>query len=295
MKYILLVLVCVSSLLGYSQIYPNIGQFQNAQLFYNPAYAGSGTQARACGINRVQWTKYPGAPSTQLLTADAPLGKNVGGGVVFDRFQIGNIVQINASVNASYRINTGRESFLQFGLKGGISQINFGAGVLSEFRWDENDPLITPNMNRGVIGTFGTGLYFKKKSFYAGLSVPDLVMIDPNKLYYDNASNKSLVKKNIFFNTGFKVNLSEFIAIQPNILVRYYATRPLNYYLNLSVIFNQTFTAGVGYVYPRGAALYTNVNVTPKIILGYRYEYNATSFGLGNYGSNEILIKYGFN
>ena len=293
MKKIILFVLCALPLFATAQIYPNIGQFHNALLYYNPAYAGSGTQIRATGIYRTQWTKYPGAPNTQVVTVEAPLGKNVGGGVVLNRHAIGNILQINFSANASYRIKTGRESFVQFGLKAGISQMNFGAG--SSTVWDENDPYISANTNKGIIGTFGAGVFYKKKSFYAGLSIPDLVLIDPNKLYYDEATNKSLVKKNFFFITGVKLNLTDFIALQPNVLIRYYPTRPLNYYLNLSVIFNQTFTAGVGFMYPKALALYTNVNITPKLILGYRYEFNTSGFALGNYGSSEILVRYGFN
>jgi type IX secretion system PorP/SprF family membrane protein len=292
MKKTLLLFLFAAALSAEAQIYPNIGQFQNVLLYYNPAYAGSGTQFRATGIYRNQWTKYPGSPNTQVITAEAPIGKNVGGGAVLNRHAIGNTLQINFSASASYRIKTGRESFVQFGLKAGISQLNFGVG--SAFTWDENDPYLSPNANKGIIGTFGAGVFYKKKSFYAGLSVPDLVMIDPNKLYYDESSNKSLAKKNFFFVSGIKLNVTDFIALQPHILVRYYPTRPLNYYLNLSVIFNQTFTAGIGYMYPKAMALYTNVNVTPKIMLGYRYEFNTSGFALGNYGSSEILVRYGF-
>ncbi|WP_018342033.1 PorP/SprF family type IX secretion system membrane protein [Cytophaga aurantiaca] len=292
MKKTLLLFLILAAFSAQAQIYPNIGQFQNVLLYYNPAYAGSGTQFRATGIYRTQWTKYPGAPNTQVVTAEAPLGKNVGGGIVLNRHSIGNTLQINFSASASYRIKTGRESFVQFGLKAGISQINFGAG--SAFIWDENDPYLSPNSTKGIISTFGAGVFYKKKSFYAGLSIPDLVLIDPNKLYHDEASNKSLAKKNFFFMSGIKFNVTDFIALQPNVLVRYYPTRPLNYYINLSVIFNQTFTAGVGFMYPKALALYTNVNVTPKIILGYRYEFNTSGFALGNYGSSEILVRYGF-
>lgn len=294
-KYILIFLVALP-LLTHAQIYPNIGQFQNILLFYNPAYAGSGTQLRATGIYRNQSNKFPKTPNTQLITVEAPLGKNVGGGVVVSRHAIGDFYQVGFSANVSYQIKTGRESFLQFGLKGGIAQIDFG--VNNAFKWDQDDPFFNANATKGIIGTFGTGAYYKNKSFFAGLSIPDLVMIDPNKLYTDKTTNKSLVKRNIFFVTGIKFNVTDFIAVQPNVLLRYYADRPLNYYLNLSVIFNQTFTAGFGYVYSNVLGLYTNVNVTPKIILGYRYEFSIAPSSNTNYnsgGSNEILIRYGFN
>lgn len=297
MKKILFVLLSAFALSSTeAQIYPIIGQFHNVLLNYNPAYAGSGTQLRATGIYRAQSSKFPKTPNTQLVTVEAPLGKNVGGGVVASRHAIGDFYQVGLSANASYQLKIGRESFLQFGLKGGISQVDFG--VNSAFKWDLDDPYFNANAVKGIIGTFGTGAYYKNKSFYAGLSVPDLIMIDANKLYTDKSTGKSLVKRNIFFMSGIKFNVTDFIAVQPNVLVRYYAGRPLNYYVNLSVIFNQTFTAGIGYVYSNVLGLYTNVNITPKIVLGYRYEFSVAPSTNTNYnsgGSNEILIRYGFN
>jgi type IX secretion system PorP/SprF family membrane protein len=297
MKKIILLFVLIMPLITNAQIYPNIGQFQNVLLYYNPAYAGSASNMRATALYRSQATKYPNAPTTQLITVDAPLGKNVGGGLVLNRYAIGDFYQVNVSANASYQIKTGRESFLQFGLKAGVSQVDFGI-TNALFRWDQDDPYFSSNATKGIVGTLGAGAYYKKKSFYAGLSIPDLVMIDPHKLYVDKATNKSLVNQNIFFMSGIKFNITDFIAIQPNVLVRYYATRPLNYYVNVSMIFNQTFTAGFGYVYSNVLALYSNVNITPKILLGYRYEFSISPTANQNYnsgGSSEILLRYGFN
>lgn len=287
-----LFLVVLLPFLSKAQIYPTIGQFHQAALYYNPGYAGSATNLRAVGIHRSQWAKLPGAPNTQLVAIDLPLGKKVGGGALVHRHQIADTWQIGLAANASYRINVGRETFVQLGLKAGLYQVDFSFS--NDFRWDENDAYLVPNAGRGMLATIGTGAYFKKKSFYAGIGIPDLVVVDPNKLYVDATTNKSLLKRNIFFHSGIKINISEFIAVEPHILLRYYPTRPLNYYANLSVIFNQTFTAGIGFVFPKGLALYTYVNVSPKLILGYRYEISANTFGIQSYGTNEILIRYGF-
>jgi type IX secretion system PorP/SprF family membrane protein len=293
MKKLVFLFFCLGSFSAKAQIYPNVGQFQDMQLYFNPAYAGSGSGIRANAFHRSQWSKLPNAPNTQIITAEKPLGKNVGGGVVIDRHQAGPLLKVSLSLNASYRVKTGRESFFQFGLKAGIARVDYGVG--SSFKWDDNDPILVPSQNRGMMVNFGAGAFYKKKSFFAGLSVPDLVMIDAHKLYYDSTNNKSLLKKNFVLISGIKINVNDFIAVQPNVMLRYYPTRPLNYYLNLSVIFNQTFTTGIGFVYPKGLSIYTKVNVSPKLMLGYRFEYNLSSFNLGNYSTNEILISYGFN
>jgi type IX secretion system PorP/SprF family membrane protein len=291
MKKIVFLFFCIGSFSTKAQIFPSVGQFQDLQLYSNPAFAGSGSGMRANAFHRSQWSKIQNAPNTQMITIEAPLGKNVGGGIVIDRHQAGPLLKTNISLNASYRIKTGRESFFQFGLKAGISSVNFG--VNRAFVWDENEPILTPNQNRGMLANVGAGVYYKKKSFYAGLAVPDLVSVDAHKLYHDTISNKNLLKKNFILISGIKINLNDFVTLQPNVMLRYY--RSLNYYLNLSVIFNQTFTAGAGFVFPKGLAVYTKVKLSPKLSLGYRYEYNLSSFNLGNYSTNEILVAYGFN
>jgi len=296
MKTIFFICIVIFPIFSNAQIYPSIGQFQLVQLYYNPAYAGSGTHIRATGLYRTQNNKYPVTPNTQLISVEAPLGKNIGGGVVLNRHAIGAYQEVGISANASYQIKTGRESFLQFGLKGEVAQVNFGAS--SAFKWDDFDAFLNTYASKGIIGKIGAGAYFKKKSFYAGLSLPDLFLIDPSKLYVDKSTNKTLVNKNIFLITGFKVNLSDFFALQPHLMIRYYAGRPLNYYANVSAIFNQTFTAGVGYMYTNVLALYANVNITPKILLGYRYEFSIAPSSNQSYnsgGSNEIVLRYGFN
>jgi type IX secretion system PorP/SprF family membrane protein len=293
MKKIVFLLLFIGSITCQAQIFPHIGQFQEMQIYFNPAYAGSGSGLRANAFHRSQWSKIPNAPNTQIVTAEAPLGKNVGGGAVIDRHQAGNYLKVSLALNASYRIKTGRESFFQFGLKAGISRADFGVG--KAFKWDENDPELVPKDNRGTLATFGAGVYYKKKSFFAGISVPDLVTVDPHKLYYDSTNNKSLLKRNFTLISGIKVNVNDFISLQPNVMLRYYPTRPLNYYMNLSVIFNQTFTAGLGFVFPEGVSIYSKINISPKLKLGYRYEYNLSKFTLNNFSSNEILVAYGFN
>ena len=95
--------------------------------------------------------------------------------------------------------------------------------------------------------------------------------------------------------TGTRVNLSEFIVFQPDVMFKYYNGRPLNGYANLGLEFNQTFTAGVSVSYPFGYGVFTRVAVSPKIKLGFRYELGNKSFKVGSYGSTELMLSYGFN
>ena len=282
--------ICTASM---AQVYPTIGQFQTTQLYFNPAYAGASSSLRANLLHRSQWSKFPGAPNTQLLTMDLPLARNLGGGIVLYRHQVGNLIDLSLNANISYRLKINENSYFQFGLKLGVSNIN--NGINDAFRWDDGDSYLNTIATRGTMIRIGPGGYYKRKYFYAGLSSPDLIFLDPQKIYNDPITNKTTLKRNIFFVTGTRKSLSEFIAIQPNFLVKYYVGRPMNLYMNLGFEFNQTFTAGVGLVYPLGYGVYTRVAVSPKLKLGFRYELASKSFQLGSYGSSEIMLSYGFN
>ncbi|MDB5274211.1 MAG: hypothetical protein JWO58_2578 [Chitinophagaceae bacterium] len=292
-KFYLLVFLFTISLISHAQLSPTIGQFQYVQLYYNPAYAGSSTGLVANVIHRSQWTSLKGAPSTQLATVEAPLKRNIGIGGVINRYKIGSQLLLDMNANVSYRIKINRESFFQFGMKFGISYVNNNFD--QAFVWDTNDSYINMNSNKGTLLRIGPGMYFKKKKFYLGLSSPDLFFIDPNKVFYDNENNKSTLRRNLFLITGIKKDLSEFVAIEPSIMIRYYQGKPLNVYANIGFEFNQTFVAGVSYGSPVSFGAYARVSISPKLKIGYRYEFSNQAIRLDNYGSNEIQISYGFN
>lgn len=289
----LLFLLSAIPLVSQAQLSPTIGQFQYVQLYYNPAYAGSSTGLVANVIHRSQWTSLKGAPNTQLLTVEAPLRRNIGIGGVVNRYKIGSQLLLDMNVNVSYRIKIDKESFFQFGLKGGVSFVNNNFD--QAFVWDENDAYIQMNTNKGTLLRIGPGGYFKKKKFYLGLSSPDLFFIDPNKVFYDNENNTSTLRRNFFLITGIKKDLNEFIAFEPSLMVRYYQGKPLNVYVNAGFEFNQTFVAGVSYSSPVSFGAYARVSISPKFKIGYRYEFSNEAIKLDNYGSNEIQVSYGFN
>jgi type IX secretion system PorP/SprF family membrane protein len=276
-----------------AQLYTSLGQFHTVQLYYNPAFAGLTPSFKGNLLNRSQWSNLPGAPSTLLMTLDNPLARNLGGGAVIYRHKVGNFEDLTVNLNFSYRIKTGENSLIQFGLKAGVSSID--NGIAGAFYWDQDDSYLLSAAKRGVVIRMGPGGFYKRKNFYLGLSSPDLFFLDPSKIYFDNIENKSSLKRNIILMSGTRVNLSEFIVFQPDVMAKYYGGRPLNLYANLGLEFNQTFTAGASLSYPFGYGVFTRVAVSPKIKLGFRYELGNKSFKVGSYGSSEIMLSYGFN
>ncbi len=275
---------------AFAQQYPSVGFFTNTQLFFNPGYAGSGEGIRATGLYRAQWTGVAGAPQTQIVAIDGPLGRGIGLGATVSRDKFFSYSQIDIMPNVSYRINVGPESYVQAGIRAGVSIVNFGNDV---FQWQDNDPLKNGETRNGVVPRIGAGLYYKAPKYFVGLSAPDLVNIDSKKIFYDNSTGKKTIKTNYFLTAGARIDVSEYITFVPNALVRAYANRPVYAAINAGFEFNQTVLFGVGYIYSNGVAAYTMIGFTPKLKAGYRFEYSPSDNNIGKYSTNEIVISYG--
>ncbi len=293
MKYItsLVLFVSVFCFKTNAQQLPVIGLFSKVQLFYNPGYAGSSESARGTILHRSQWKTVPGSPSSQLFVVDAPVGKNMGAGLIVSRDQVGGLRRYDVLANASYRLYVNPESYFQAGIRVGVSMINMRDDL---FQWDDNDPLYNNGSRTGTIPRIGAGLYYKTPIFYAGISAPDMLSVDSKKLFA-GSDGKSMIRKNYSAMTGVRANLSEYITLIPSALVLYYPSRPVVVSANLALEFNQTVTVGVGYVTPKIVALSGMVGLTTKLKVGYRYEISTSATDIGKFSTNEFMLSYGLN
>jgi type IX secretion system PorP/SprF family membrane protein len=101
---------------------PMYSQYMFNTLAFNPAYAGSADVFTAMLLGRQQWVGFKGAPSTQTLAIHSPLpGRKlaIGGELMHD--VAGPAKQTSAFIDVAYRIRTGGDSRLSFGLKGGVN------------------------------------------------------------------------------------------------------------------------------------------------------------------------------
>lgn len=274
-----------------AQELPITGMFRRVQFFYNPACAGAGEGVHATVLYRQQWRNVSGAPSTQIFLLDSPLGRNIGGGLVLARDQMGSLVRYDLMANASYRIYVNPESYFQAGLRVGTSLVTMGENL---FQWDENDPLNENRNSKGAIPRIGTGLYYRSPAFYAGISSPDLVSIDARKLYADN-SGKSMIRSNYVALAGAKANISEYLAFVPSAIILYYPTRPVVASVNAGIEFNQTLLATMGYRTPNIIFLRAMVGITTKLKIGYLHEISTNPTGIGKFSTTEFMLSYGLN
>src|SRR5690606_38817171 len=143
-------------------------------LSVNPAYAGSLGHFNVTGIYRSQWVGIDGAPVTQTLSMDSPVGKNVGLGLSFLNESIGPSEEQWLNANFSYTIKTSETMKLSFGVNGGgrILNIDWTKGT----RQSDNDVQYQANVVNRFLPSIGAGVYFHGDKSYLGLSVPNFLV-----------------------------------------------------------------------------------------------------------------------
>ena len=157
---------------------PQYTQYVYNTISVNPAYAGSRGVLSLTGLHRSQWVGLDGAPRTQTLTINSPIGENnrVGLGFSVINDEIGPTDETYFDIDFSYTIPTSDRGKLSFGLKAGGQLLNVDFQRLTQFQI--NDPNFETNIDNRFRPNVGVGFYYHTDKFYLGLSAPNLLETD---------------------------------------------------------------------------------------------------------------------
>src|SRR5579871_5523807 len=172
LKRLLLALLMFAGFYSHAQLYPVFTQYYFNELMINPAFAGAHVQFSATSTYRNQWINFPGAPKTFSLTAHSSfVGGRVGVGLIINQDQIGSYNNQDVTMIYSYKLRFPK-STLSFGIQGILYFINADYSDLHLI--DKlNDPSFA-NL-RKFNPNVGTGIYYNRRNFFAGFSVPFLI------------------------------------------------------------------------------------------------------------------------
>ncbi|MFL1897478.1 type IX secretion system membrane protein PorP/SprF, partial [Aquimarina sp. 2-A2] len=110
-------------------------QYMYNTIIVNPAYAGSRGVMSITGLHRSQWVGLEGAPRTQTLTMNTPIGKKnrIGLGLSIVNDEIGPTDETYFDIDFSYTIPTSERGKLSFGLKAGGHLLNINLQELNKY------------------------------------------------------------------------------------------------------------------------------------------------------------------
>lgn len=278
-------LVFFMTLVGYAQQDPQFTDYMFNTLTVNSAYAGSRGHLSVTGLHRSQWVGLEGAPETQSVSIESPIGKNVGLGVSVVNDRLGPSDEFYLDANFSYTIKLYNDRKLSFGIKGGGRMLNID---WSRGSYQESEDVFE-NINNRFLPTIGAGIYIHNDKSYVGLSVPNFLTNE----HYDGLQNAVASERLHFFLIAGKVfDLSSRIKFKPAFLGKFVTGAPIIADLSANFMFNDVFRLGAAYRWDDSVSGLVGLQIGPRLMLGYAYDFTTTDLQNVNSGTHEIMIRF---
>lgn len=291
---ILIVLAITMAEVVMSQQDPQYTQYMFNTMVINPAFAGSRGVSTIGLLHRSQWIGLDGAPTTQTLNFSTPVTERVGIGFSVVNDEIGNGTSQETYFDAafSYTLPVSEEASLALGLKAGGHFLSLDFTNLVNYGAETN----LPNIDNKFSPNFGLGVYYYTETFYAGLSVPNILETE----HFENAAQSSSFlaaeQLNFYLMSGYVYELNRNMKFRPALLLKGVGGAPLQVDLSANMLFNDTFSFGAAYRWDAAVSALVGLQISNKFLLGLAYDVETTALGSTQFndGSFEVFLRYDF-
>lgn len=260
-------------------------QYMYNTMGVNSAYAGNRGHLTVTALHRTQWVGIDGAPVSQTLGIDSPIGKNVGLGLSVINDKLGPLNETYFDLNFSYTVNVSDVRKLSFGVKGGarLFDIDWSKG-----RSQTSETLFQENISR-FLPTIGAGVYYHTDKSYIGFSVPNLL----TDLKYDDVQQEIDSERiHLFLIGGLIMDLSENTKFKPAFLLKSVKGAPLILDLSANFMFHENFRLGASYRWDDSLGAQIGFQLGPKLLVGYAYDHTLTELQAVSSGTHEIMLRF---
>ncbi|WP_271785002.1 type IX secretion system membrane protein PorP/SprF [Aquimarina algiphila] len=284
---------------SYAQQDAQYTQYMYNTISVNPAYAGSRGVLSIMGLHRSQWVGLDGAPRTQTLTLNTPLGdtERIGLGLSIVNDEIGPTDETYFDIDFSYTIPTSETGKLSFGVKAGGHLLNVDLQRLSQF--NGNDALFENNIDNKFSPQVGAGVYYHTNKFYFGLSAPNLLETD----HFDENSTSSssdavsfLAEEriNYYLITGYVFDISDRVKFKPAALSKLVFGAPLQVDVSANFLLYERLTLGVAYRWSAAVTGQIGFQISDALMIGFAYDRETTELGQTQFndGSYEVMLRF---
>ena len=286
----LVVLLFVLCIKANAQFDPMFTQYMNNEMFINPAYTGTREALSANILYRDQWVGIAGSPKTQTFAIHGPIGEKNGVGISIMNESIGITKQLRINGNYSFRIRTGYNSHLSFGLSGGM--INHREDRNELMLINENDHVFDP-IASVMVPNSGFGMYFYTDRYYVGLSVPRLIQ---NNVMASGIRNTVSTKDWHFYLTSAVVmDASENLKFKPSIMIKEVYGAPLQGEISVQGLVKDFWWIGGAYRTGDAVSAIMGFQLSTQLRFFYSYDYTLSKLNSYSSGSHEVTIGYDFS
>ncbi|MFP4845431.1 type IX secretion system membrane protein PorP/SprF [Winogradskyella sp. PE311] len=285
-QLVIAVMLCFLSFESSAQQDPQYTQYMYNTMNVNPAYTGSRGHLTLTGYHRSQWVGLDGAPTTQALTIESPVGRNVGLGLSFVNDRLGPSDEFYFDGNFSYTLNLNNGRKLSFGVKGGGRMLNvdFTRGT-----FQSQEDVFQNNIRNRFLPTVGAGIYLHGDKSYIGFSVPNFLT---NEIY-DEVANSVAAERLHFHLIGGKVfDLSNTTKFMPAVLGKFVVGAPVIVDLSANFMFDDALRLGLAYRWDDSISGLIGLQISPKLLISYSYDYTTTPLQDFNSGTHDIMLRF---
>lgn len=293
LKLFFIIAIIIGSFSAKGQQLPMYTQYMWNTISVNPAYAGTKDYLSAMVLGRKQWWGFPGAPTTETFSINAPIKKQrIGLGLSVVNDQIGPINETGFFLDFSFRFRITEKGWLSLGAKGGVSMYNCNLNKIKTI--DVNDPNFTTDVKAGFIPNIGAGVYYFTDKYYIGLSTPKLVSSEISMDSEVSTSALGKEKRHYYFIGGYVFDIGKSTKFKPTVLAKYVQGSPVSLDLTASFLLRERLWLGASLRVNESIGFMAEYAVTKQLWLGYAYDVSIHKSRNFHGGSHEILITYDF-
>ncbi len=290
----LLGLIVLSVFNATAQYQPQFTQYMFNEIILNPAYAGARECLSSTLLYRNQWTGIEGAPVTETFNIHTPIANQkmgLGLSIINDKITVMNNTGVFA--NYAYRMPLSKGK-LSFGLQ--VGAINHYEKLNDLTPGQSNDPQFSANTPKLLLPNAGFGTYYYTEKFYAGLSIPKLILNTVSASETKKVTNKASFQDwNLHLTAGYVAAIGESIKLKPTILLKKTGGTPMLLDLSLNALFNDLVWLGAAYRTGDAVSIFAGFQITKQMRFGYAYDYTTTQLKKYNGGTHEITLGYDFS
>lgn len=301
MRFLFIFFSLAISLCAAAQSVPQYTNFIYNRFITNPAVAGQNDMLDITALYRGQWTGIEGAPSTQFLTAHAPIpGINSGVGLAITNDMMGAQRSTSITLSYAYRLPF-RWGNLSFGGGFAMYQKSIDGTKLRSPEGDytsginHNDGFIPGQKVSGVAPEVQLGIYYYNDDLFAGLAVQNLL---GSKISVSTPGGNADVRfaRGFIFSGGYNIGLNRSLSLLPAVQLK----TDLKYFqTDLSVVLSIKDNIHTGLSF-RGysgktidaASVLFGFRLFKSVRIGYSYDFSLSALNEVNSGSHEVFIKY---
>jgi len=297
-RYLLTIPFALLFGITFAQQDPQLSQYMNNTLVYNPGYAGSKDAICASALYRQQWVGLKGAPVTSGFTVNMPLNifkisSGLGLTIIDDKIGYEKNTGINFVYAYRMDIKNG-EGKLGIGLSGGFLNKSLDLGTdtweTPEGNDGTGDQAIPSKKESAITYNLGLGVYYKTEKIYLGISSTNITQ--PSIKFSKGTPN---LTRHYYITAGYDLALpNPSLELIPSVLIGSDG-RSSSIDINSLLLYNKRIWGGV--TYRLNAAIVGMIGIELKngIKIGYSYDFATTDITHYSSGSHELIINYCFN